>query len=58
MYRYLAKKVTENYLPNQAIVKQLANSQFTARYFDYERMKLIDYKCDSSVDEIDIQIDK
>ena len=30
----------------------MANSQFTARYFDDERMELIDYKCDSSVDDI------
>ena len=36
---------TENYLPNEAIVKHWAKCQFTAEYWNYERKAMVDYSC-------------
>ena len=46
-------KVTENYLPNQAIAKQLAKCQFpTTKYYDYERQARVPYNCDSKDEDV------
>src|SRR5947209_7623174 len=45
-------KITENFLPKQAIGKLLVTCQFTTKYRDYES-KAEDYNCDNKDDVLD-----